>query len=246
MFLFRKKPEPPFVSAVVAAAGKASRMEGIDKQQAPLGSLPVIVRNLEALSLSGVVREIVLVCPPELIPVYFAMVKDYGLSLVSSVVGGGSSRQESVFAGIAACEKSAEYFAVHDGARPLADPELLADCLKAAELYGAAAPGITPRDTVKRVTEKGFAAATLPREELVLIQTPQVFEAGLYREAMAAALRDGVSCSDDCQLVERLGKSVFIVPGQGGNLKITTPEDLACAAAILRLREEGLECLLSE
>jgi len=237
--LFRKKASPPWVSAVVAAAGSSSRMEGIDKQCAAIDHTPVVARSIQALMACGLIREIVLVCPHGRIPEYYDIIRDYSLDLVSVVVGGGDTRQASVFAGVDACSEQARYFAIHDGARPLVTPEEIETCIEAAIQHGAAALGVRPKDTIKRAGKDGYIAATLERNELVAIQTPQVFEAGLYRQAMALAVRENKDFSDDCQLIERLGKKVYIAPGQYENIKITTPHDLAIAQAVLQLREEG-------
>lgn len=241
MFLFRRKPPPPWVSAVVAAAGSASRMEGIDKQQAAIDEVPVVVRSVEALSASPLVAEIVLVCPADLIPQYYALVRQWGLDLVTSVVGGGENRQQSVFAGIAACNREARFYLIHDGARPLASPEVIDDCIHAAFEHGAAAVGVPLKDTIKTVSPDGFITSTPERDGLVAIQTPQVFQAELYREAMALAIKEGRHYTDDCRLVERTGKKIRVTQGSYENIKITTPEDLAVAGALLRYREEGLE-----
>jgi len=239
MGLFRKSSPPaPWVSAIVAAAGASARMEGIDKQRAVVGGLPVVVRSIEALSGSAYISEIILVCPGGHIHDYYAIVRDYGLSLVSSVAGGAASRQESVFAGVAACGKEARYFLIHDGARPLVTPELVDSCVEAAFEDGAAAVGTIPKDTVKQLGPGGWITGTLQRENLALIQTPQVFEAELYRSAMALARREGQVYTDDCQLVERTGKKIRLVPGSYENIKVTTQEDIALAGAILRHRGE--------
>ena len=237
---FRKKKEFPWVSAVVAAAGSSSRMEGIDKQQALLDGLPVVVRSIQALSQCSLVREVVVVCPPDRIPEYYAMTRDFALDMVSQVVGGGSSRQQSVFRGIEACDGQAAYFLIHDGARPLVHPALVEECIRAAAEFGAAAAGVTPKDTIKLLDRDGFAASTPPRAGMTAIQTPQVFEATLYRQAMGVARRENRDYTDDCQLVEGMGRRVKVVPGDYANLKITMPEDLVIAETILGFQEEGL------
>lgn len=229
------------MSAVVAAAGSASRMDGIDKQRADIDHTPVVARSIQALADCELISEIVLVCPAAHIPDYYDIIKDYHLDLVSSVVGGGQTRQSSVFAGIKACDSQAAYFAIHDGARPLVTPEEVRAAVNAAIQHSAAALGVRPKDTVKRVDNDGCIASTIERENLITIQTPQVFEAGLYRQAMALALHEKRDYSDDCQLIERLGRKIYIVPGRYENIKITTPQDLAIAQAVLRLREEGIE-----
>jgi len=158
---------------------------------------------------------------------------------VGMVVEGAATRQASVFAGVAACSRRAEYFAIHDGARPLVTPEEVEACVEAAFKHGAAALGVRPKDTLKRAGVNGYITATINRDETVAIQTPQVFEAAVYRSAMWTAVSEGQSYSDDCQLVERLGKRVYIVKGRYGNIKLTTPEDLIVARALLGCREGG-------
>ncbi len=236
---FKKKKNMPLVSAVVVAAGSADRMQGIDKQQALLDGLPVVVRSVEVLSRCPMVGEVVLVCPPQSIPEYYALTREFSLDLVSAVVGGGASRQQSVFLGVEACDDQAAYYLIHDGARPLVTPEVVEECIRAAMEFGAAAPGMTPKDTIKVVDKDGFAVSTPPRKGLAAIQTPQVFESGLYRQAMARAKGQGHEYTDDCQLVEQIGHRVKVVPGGYSNLKITIPEDLAMAEAVLQFQEEG-------
>lgn len=238
MFFKRKEQLPP-VSAVVVAAGSAERMQGIDKQQALLDGLPVVVRSVEALGRCPLVGEVVLVCPPQRMAEYYAMVREFSLDLVSTVVGGGATRQQSVFQGIETCNPKAAYFLIHDGARPLVAPEVVEQCIRAAMEFGAAAAGTTPKDTIKMLDESGFAVSTPSREKLVAIQTPQVFEANLYRQAMARAKEEQRDYTDDCQLVEQLGHKIKVVPGDYTNLKITVPEDLAIAEAVLQFQEEG-------
>ncbi|MGI6403764.1 MAG: 2-C-methyl-D-erythritol 4-phosphate cytidylyltransferase [Oscillospiraceae bacterium] len=236
---FKKKEQSPLVSAVVVAAGSAERMQGIDKQQALLDGLPVVVRSVEALSRCPLVSEVVLVCPPQRIAEYYALVREFSLDLVSTVVGGGATRQQSVFRGIEACDPKAAYYLIHDGARPLVAAPVVEQCIRAAMELGAAAAGAPPKDTIKMLDEDGFAVSTPPREKLVAIQTPQVFEAHLYRAAMTRAQREQQDYTDDCQLVEQMGHKVKVILGDYSNLKITIPEDLAMAEAVLQFQEEG-------
>ena len=238
---WKKKKAPPWVSAVVVAAGKSSRMEGIDKQAVLLDQMPVVARSVLALTDCGQISEIVLVCPPERVADYYELVREYDLDLVSKVVEGGQTRQMSVFAGIEACDGRAAYFVIHDGARPLVTPTEVDACIGAAEAHGGAALGVRVKDTLKRVGKDGMIAGTVDREALVAIQTPQVFEAGLYHRAMALARQEVRDYTDDCQLIERLGRKVYIVPGECANIKITTPQDLIIAQGILRAREGGFE-----
>jgi len=241
MFFFREKPRRPFLSAVVVAAGSASRMSGVDKQQIMIDEVPVVVRSLEQFNNCPDVDEIVLVCREEALAEYYALVRDYALDKVVSVVKGGEQRQHSVFSGIAACSEQAEYYAIHDGARPLVTAEVIRDCIDAAVEYGAAAAGVRAKDTHKICDDGGFIRSTPDRDSLYAIQTPQIFEAELYRRAMEKARAAGRVYSDDCQLVEQADHPVFVAPGSYENIKITTPEDVAMAQAILRCREEGAD-----
>jgi len=238
-FTFKKPPPAPFLSAIIVAGGSSSRMDGIDKQQIPVDQIPVVVRSVAAFSQIRRVWEIVLVCREEYIADYFALARAYELDKVSSVVGGGDTRQESVFRGIAACSPETRYFAIHDGARPLVTRQVIEDCIDAAMEHGAAAAGVAVKDTIKVRNRDGFVTATPDRESLAAIQTPQIFDAKLYLAAMNRAKQLRHTYTDDCQLVEQAGHQVFISPGSYENIKITTPEDVAMADAILNFREEA-------
>lgn len=241
MFLFGKKPSRPFLSVVIVAAGSASRMDGIDKQLSMLGDSPVVVHSVERFQASPAVSEIVLVCRGEQLPVYYSLIREYQLDLVSTVVAGGATRQESVFRGIRACSGDADYYAIHDGARPLITREEIETCFDAAVEHGAAAVGTPVKDTIKVAGSDGLILSTPDRSGLYAIQTPQIFSASLYRTAMERAEREAVQYTDDCQLVERTGRQVYISPGSYQNLKITTPEDIVIAQALLACQEEGIE-----
>jgi len=222
-------------------------MDGIDKQRAELFGLPVVARSIQALAECELISEIVLVCPVGQVADYYELTRDLEPGQVSKIVEGASTRQASVFAGVLAASEQAEYFAIHDGARPLVTPEEVTACVEAAFEHGAAALGVKPKDTLKQTGGDGYITATLNRDELIAIQTPQVFEAGVYRKAMAVARCEERSYSDDCQLVERLGKKVYIVSGRYENIKITTPEDLIIARGLLSCREGGpAEAFLGE
>ena len=155
-----------------------------------------------------------------------------GCARVAGIVPGGAERQESVFQGLRAAPP-AELVAVHDGARPLISSSLIARCVEAAREHGAAAPALPVVDTLKRLDAEGRMRETVDRRSLVAIQTPQVFRRELLLEAHEAAARDRFTGTDDASLVERLGHPVFPVPSDLRNLKITTPEDLSLAEALL-------------
>lgn len=231
MFLFGREKQP-FVTAIVVAAGKATRMEGIDKQLADLCGMPVILHSLLAFDRHPAIRQVVVVCREEDIPEYLDLTGAYGLKKLRSIVKGGESRQASVFAGVGAADPESEYLCIHDGARPLVEEETITACLSDAKEYGAATAAVPVKDTIKVSDGGGYIATTPDRSLLYSTQTPQIFAAPLYREAMAKAKADGVSYTDDCQLVESLGQKVRLSKGSYANLKITTPEDLLIAQAL--------------
>ena len=216
--------------AVIVAAGTASRMGGIDKVMAPLEGEPMIVRTVRTFQNSDVISEIVIVTRPDLLETVAELCRE--MDKVRAVVAGGSSRQESVCNGLAALSPKMKLAAVQDGARPLISGELIDRVVRAAHTYGAAAPGIPVKDTVKIVTG-GIVERTPDRNTLRAIQTPQVFDVDLLQGALEKAKVDGAEVTDDCSAVERLGMSVRIVDGEERNMKITTPLDLAVAKMLL-------------
>ncbi|MFV0401332.1 MAG: 2-C-methyl-D-erythritol 4-phosphate cytidylyltransferase [Oscillospiraceae bacterium] len=206
----------------------------MDKQRFRLGGVPVLAHSVAALGRSGLVRELVLVARREDISDFQALCGGMNLPVPVKVTEGGAQRQDSVFAGVKACDNRAEYYAIHDGARPFIRQSEIAACIELAATHGAAAVGVRVKDTIKQVDETGQIVGTPPRESLMAIQTPQIFEAALYHKAMDAAHNAGKYYTDDCQLVEQLGVPVYVSPGSYDNIKLTTPEDLALAEQIYR------------
>lgn len=229
----RKVLPTQYCGAVIVAAGSASRMGGIDKVMAPLGGEPMILRTVQAFENCETVKEIVIVTREDLMGPIAELCS--GFTKIRSVVQGGSSRQESVKLGLLAFSKEVRLAAVHDGARPLVSGELIDKVIRAAHSYGAAAPAIPVKDTIK-VFEGGFIAATPDRSTLRAVQTPQVMDRDLLLGALEKAEQEGTALTDDCSAVERLGKIVYLVEGDPENLKITTPLDLVLAEAILEDR----------
>ncbi len=226
----------PFCSAIVAAAGSSSRMGGENKLLLPLEGIPVIARTLMALNEAELVDEIVAAVREEdLIPIS-DLCKTYGISKPVKLVRGGETRLASVYAASLECREEAKLLAVHDGARPLADAALIDRVVAYAAKTNAAAPAVPVKDTVK-VVRDGVVESTPDREALRAIQTPQVFDAQILRAALQAAVDAGEEVTDDCAAVERLGKQVFLTEGSYRNIKITTPEDMLMASAILQWRE---------
>jgi 2-C-methyl-D-erythritol 4-phosphate cytidylyltransferase len=219
------------VGAIIVAAGRSSRMGGLDKLFAPLGGRPLLARTLTAFQECAAVRRVVLVLAAENLARGLPLAEEEGLSKVRTVCLGGRRRQDSVWEGLEALGPCA-WVVVHDGARPLVTPQLIEEGLAAARETGAAVPALLAQDTVKRVDEQGRVLRTLDRRRLWLVQTPQVFRYDILREAHKRSRR---TATDDAALVERLGHRVQVYPGSPRNLKVTTPEDLALAEALLKL-----------
>lgn len=216
--------------AVIVAAGSASRMGGIDKVMAALGGEPMIVRTVQAFQQCGAIADIVIVTRPDLIRPISALCAQ--MDKVRMVVAGGQSRQESVALGLNALPKGVELAAVHDGARPLITDAVIDRTVRAANSYGAAAPAVPVKDTIK-VVRGGLVTDTPDRASLQAVQTPQVFDFDLLRGALKKAAEDAAAVTDDCSAVERLGMAVKIVEGDERNLKVTTPMDLKIAEMLL-------------
>lgn len=219
-----------YCGAVIVAAGSASRMGGIDKVMAPLGGEPMILRTVRAFEACEAVKEIVIVTREDLMGPIAELCS--GFTKIRSVVQGGSSRQESVKLGLLAFSKEVRLAAVHDGARPLVSVELIDKVIRAAHSYGAAAPAIPVKDTIK-VFEGGFIAATPDRSTLRAVQTPQVIDRDLLLGALEKAEQEGIALTDDCSAVEHIGMRVRLVEGEERNLKVTTPLDLKIAELLL-------------
>ena len=230
----KNKEAPPFVSAVIAAAGQSRRM-GENKLLLELAGLPVIIHTLLAFERAPSVSEIVLVASEKDIVEIGRLCAAFEFSKLAQVVRGGDTRQQSVLAGVLAASPEAAFVAVHDGARPLVTLELIERVVAEGIACGAAAPGIPVKDTVKRVRD-GMIEETVDRETLVQIQTPQVFDVALLKGALSAAEASGRTVTDECQAVEAIGGRIRVCPGEGENLKLTTPEDVAAAEAILENR----------
>lgn len=219
-----------YCGAVIVAAGNASRMGGIDKILAPIGGEPLIVHTVRQFQNCDAIREIVVVTRPDLI----VPISDlcHGFDKLKAVVVGGDSREASVSQGMNTLSEKCKLVAVQDGARPFANWQLIDRVVRAANAYGAAAPAIPVKDTIK-VVRGGLVADTPDRSTLKAVQTPQVFDFALLRGALKKAKADGIAITDDCSAVEHMGMSVKIVDGDERNIKITTPLDLKLAELIL-------------
>ena len=215
---------------MIVAAGTASRMGGIDKVMAELDGEPMILRTVRTFETCDAIKEIVVVTREDLILPIMRLCA--GFPKVKAVICGGASRQESVQLGLNALSDKVKLVAVQDGARPLITHAVIDRAVRAAHTYGAAAPAIPVKDTIK-VVKGGIVKETPDRATLQAVQTPQVFDFDLLRGALKKAKEDGAEVTDDCSAVERLGMSIKIVEGDERNIKVTTPMDLKIAKLLL-------------
>jgi 2-C-methyl-D-erythritol 4-phosphate cytidylyltransferase len=222
------------VNAVIVAAGEGKRMGGgPPKPLLLLASRPIILHTLERFAASSVGKAVIVIA--EAGRAKFERIlraSDLG-RLEWTLQNGGPRRQDSVACGLAALDADCEVVVVHDAVRPLASPALIDRCIEAARKEGAAVAGLPVSDTIKIVSRESRIESTPARDSLWAIQTPQAFRVELLREAHRRAKIDRVDATDDAMLVERLGQTVVVVEGERQNLKITTPEDLAYAEALL-------------
>ena len=225
-----------FVSAVIVAAGSSTRMKSnISKQLIQIGGKAVLQRTVSAFAQSGVVDEIIIVCPEKDIDNFKMLFESNNADIPIKFTAGGNTRQKSVGNGVSLVNENCDVIAVHDGARPLVKPEDIKRVIKDALTFGAAALAVPVKDTVK-LAENFTVESTPPRDKLFIIQTPQVFDKNTYVKAYQKAIADGHDFTDDCQLIESVGGKVHITLGDYTNIKITTAEDIATAETFLKMR----------
>lgn len=232
------KPERPWCSVIVPAAGSARRMEGRDKILADLGGIPVIAHTMLALQQCPYIDEIVIVTRENLMAPIGKLAREYQCTKVSRVVRGGGTRTASVNIGLGRVDPRAQLIGVHDGARPLVSQQVLEEVFRTAAATGAAAPAVPVKDTIKRVREGETVTETVPRSNLRAVQTPQVFDADLLKAAMHQAMELKMEITDDCSAVEAMGMGVVLTRGSEENIKITTPMDLILGEAIVQCRQD--------
>ena len=228
--------------AVIPAAGAGKRLGlGINKAFAMLRGAPLLVHCLAMLAETNLItRAIVVLAPAEveegklLLELYQ---QQFFANLPFSVVAGGKERQDSVANALAAIDETEGFVAVHDGARPFAGREVFARTLAAAERFGAAIAAVPVKDTIKVVDEQGMVSATPERKTLQAVQTPQIFNLRLLKEAYAYLEKHPAAVTDDASVVELFGFKVAVALGRYENIKVTTPEDLLFAENLLAQQE---------
>lgn len=224
--------KPTYQVAIVLAAGKGSRMKSsVRKQFLLLEGKPVLAYSLAVFQKSPLIDEIILVTEEDCIEYCKKEIRDeFQFTKISSVVAGGTERFESVYQGLKSIGQ-ADYVFVHDGARPFLTEKMIEDGLQEVKKYKACVVGMPTKDTVKIIDSEGLVTYTPPREQVWMIQTPQIFEYELLREAYEELIKSGCwDVTDDAMVVERMtGQRVKLMKGSYENIKLTTPEDLEIA-----------------
>lgn len=228
------------IGAVVLAGGQGKRMHSkVQKQYLMLGGRPLITYALEAFENSSIDEVVLVTGAGEEEYARTEVVGAYGFLKVKAVVAGGKERYHSVYEGLKAL-KDCSYVLIHDGARPLVTEEIIMRAIEGAKEFEACVVGMPVKDTIKLADDQEFAAETPDRARLWQIQTPQAFAYPLVRAAYDRLMGDGrlqTGITDDAMVVEsQTDHKVKLIPGSYENLKVTTPEDLVIANALLAKR----------
>ncbi|MFH1137024.1 MAG: 2-C-methyl-D-erythritol 4-phosphate cytidylyltransferase [Pseudomonadota bacterium] len=221
-------------AAIIPAGGAGQRFGPCQpKQFVELAGWPVLAHTLARFDQISAVDQVVIAIPPHLLEqTRSRILEPFGFGDKHILVAGGATRQESVYLGFMALGDDVDLVVVHDAVRPLVKASVIEDVIEKAREKGAAIAAVPVRDTLKRV-EHGVIQGTLDRSLVWQAQTPQAFRRDILAEALAAAKRDGFQGTDEAALVERLGYPVYVVQGAPDNLKITMPEDLVLAEALI-------------
>ncbi len=231
-------------TAIVLSAGQGKRMDtSTQKQYLELDGKPIIYYSLKAFEDSPIIDDIVLVVGEgQKEYVCEEILNKYGFSKVRAVVYGGKERYDSVWQGILALTAQQGYVFIHDGARPFVDEDILNRAYDTVIRHGACAAGMPSKDTIKLVDDESFTVKTPKRKYMWVVQTPQVFESSLITDAYSKLMReDSANVTDDAMVVEQMMKvPVKLFEGSYENIKITTPEDLEVASALLKRKNKNL------
>lgn len=222
-------------AAIIVAGGSGQRFGNAGKSFALVGGMPMAWWSLAAASEAELVDEIVLVCGEHSEAAAHALIPLIAGDKPIVLTRGGARRQDSALAGIEATSPDVEVVAIHDAARPLVTADLFDRAIEAARAHRSAIVAVPVSDTIKRVVDNNVIE-TLPRDELVAVQTPQAFRKQLLLDAFAAAATSGRTVTDEASLVESLGLPVHVVPGRNDNMKVTYSTDLALVETLLKVR----------
>ncbi len=223
------------VNAIIVAAGKGERMgSALPKPFLPLCGVPLLIHTLRSLDQSLSLKTIVLVIAPEREQLCRTMLNRHEpLRCPVRLVHGGAERQDSVRCGLAALDPECDIVAIHDAARPFITAPIVEESIRVAAQAGAALVAVPVSDTLKRADAAQTVVETVSRQGLWLAQTPQTFRVDSIRAAHQRAQDEGITVTDDAALIEKMGGTVQIVPGDRRNFKLTSPEDLRMAEALL-------------
>lgn len=228
------------IMAIIPAAGASKRMgTGVNKQLLSLNGRAVLEHTIRAISAANCITGIILAVKPGEESYFKNWLNQLFGEIIRAVVPGGAERQESVGNCLEVVPADTEIVLVHDGARPLVEPSLVEKVVETAKAEGAATLGVPVKDTVKMMGEDNRVIKTIPRDKLWLVQTPQAFRYHIIYEAHKWASARDFYGTDDASLVEAMGHPVAMVRGSYANIKITTPEDMIIAEALMRTRLKG-------
>lgn len=222
---------------IIVAAGSSTRMKGINKQFMHVLGVPVIARTLMAFERCADISKIILVTSSDSIPDMQLICEKYMINKITDIIAGGDNRHQSVMKGIERLDKNDLKVLIHDGARPFIDTATISAVACALENFDAALCVSKINDTVKKVTEDGSVLSTVDRSMLYAAQTPQGVDVGKYKNA-CNSLANVEELTDDASVMEAAGYSVKAVIGSGRNIKITTPDDIAIAEALVKGESE--------
>ncbi len=223
-------------SVIIVCAGNATRMQGQNKILLPIGETNVSGMSMLAFEKSARVKEIIVVARPSDHEALRTTAEKCGITKLKAITEGGNTRQESVLNGFKQVSEDTAMVAIHDGARPLVKTEHIDKVIKDASVFGGATLGVPVKDTIKVVNDS-LIVDTPYRPNLYITQTPQVFKKSVYAKAVQFAIDNYLDFTDDCQLAEAIGCKVYMTTGDYTNIKITTPEDIKIAEAIISERD---------
>lgn len=221
------------ISAIILAGGKGKRMGAkISKQYIELNGKPILYYTLKRFADCEGIDKIILVLPKDEIEYCNKEILEKYSLKVDMIVEGGKERQDSVYNALQKINAS-EIVLIHDGARAFVSERVIKEGIKYAKIYGAAAPGVMPKDTIKVVDENGFSDSTPDRSKLLAIQTPQTFKLEIIKECHEKVKENNISVTDDTMVVEMYNNKVYLYNGEYTNIKVTTPEDLILAERLI-------------
>lgn len=233
------------VSAIIAAGGAGTRIKSKKaKQYLSLDQRPILIHTLIVFERIKLINEIILVVPEkDLFYVQKELLPPYKLTKIKSVVAGGKERQDSVKNGLSAISDKTDIVVIHDAVRPFIHDKMISAVVFEAKKTGAATLGVKSKDTIKIIRRNNLVSATIPRDNVWLTQTPQAFKYKILKKAYINTHKDKFHGTDDASLVERIGQKVKMVEGSYENIKITMPEDIIIAKALMKNKQDATSYL---